>query len=217
MQNNYGYLVAKDNLLITLIPGNVNDEHRTVVDPALAQFSCSEATIVYICDRLTGLSHNQANIQMNMGKPDLAVKTGETVTDPLYKNNIPYRSYSYRCPHGITYFRTQDAAIMYYMNHTQNYDNYTGTARASNEMGEVWKEIPYLNGKKQGPFKTYYNYKKLPIYVQGQFDNDQLNGPFKQYHENGQLMTQGIYENGKRTGKWVWFDKKGITTQTENL
>ena len=35
------------------------------------------------------------------------------------------------------------------------------------------------------------------------------------FHDNGQLFTSGLHENGEREGLWELFDKDGNLTQTE--
>ena len=34
-------------------------------------------------------------------------------------------------------------------------------------------------------------------------------GPFKEYHENGQLRLEGTYNNGKKDGLWKWYYLNG--------
>ena len=35
------------------------------------------------------------------------------------------------------------------------------------------------------------------------------NGPYEEYHENGQLMLKGSYFNDKREGQWEWYYENG--------
>lgn len=39
--------------------------------------------------------------------------------------------------------------------------------------------------------------------------NDTLQGPYKTWHENGQLYMEGQFVKGKRSGKWTFFNPDG--------
>lgn len=36
-----------------------------------------------------------------------------------------------------------------------------------------------------------------------------LNGPYQEYHKNGQLSVTGQFENGKKEGRWTYYNEKG--------
>ena len=52
----------------------------------------------------------------------------------------------------------------------------------------------YKNGKKDGPFVSYYDNGKLKY--KGTFKDGKQDGPWVGYHNNGQLYFQGTYKNG---------------------
>ena len=39
---------------------------------------------------------------------------------------------------------------------------------------------------------------------EGKFD-----GPFVEYHENGQIFEKGTYKDGNKEGHWVWYMPNG--------
>ena len=45
--------------------------------------------------------------------------------------------------------------------------------------------------------------------------NELVTGIVEWFHDNGQLFTSGLHENGEREGLWELFDKDGNLTQTE--
>ena len=45
--------------------------------------------------------------------------------------------------------------------------------------------------------------------ISGKFLNGKFNGLFTHYWENGQLQTKGVYLNGKKEGRWVYFLSDG--------
>ena len=64
---------------------------------------------------------------------------------------------------------------------------------------ELRFEGEYLNGKRNGKGKEYYDDGKLLF--EGEYLNGKRNGKGKQYDWNGKLLFEGEYLNGKRKGK----------------
>jgi antitoxin component YwqK of YwqJK toxin-antitoxin module len=77
--------------------------------------------------------------------------------------------------------------------------------------GVIKRRVQYKNHKKNGICLFYYHtidgspnlYKEL-FYV-----NNRLQGIFKTYHENGQLMEMGLYKNDKEYGEYKKYDEHG--------
>ena len=57
-------------------------------------------------------------------------------------------------------------------------------------------EVYYDNGQLERKF-----YRK----------KQELEGPWVNYSENGQIIMVGNYKNGKEDGEWKWFEKDGST------
>ena len=51
---------------------------------------------------------------------------------------------------------------------------------------------------------------------QGAFRNGKREGPWVEYHNNGQLKKKGTYKDGEEVGTWVHYDSTGSETTIEN-
>lgn len=60
---------------------------------------------------------------------------------------------------------------------------------------------------KDGPHKTYFEREGLEgiLYKEGFLKNGQWNGPYKAYHNNGELNLEGNYKDGFRVGRWKMY------------
>lgn len=61
-----------------------------------------------------------------------------------------------------------------------------------------------------GAFETHY-VNDLPI-CKGVFKNNQPDGKWEFYYDNGQLCEQRFYDQGKKTGLWLFFEPDGDTS-----
>ena len=68
-------------------------------------------------------------------------------------------------------------------------------------------EGEYLNGKRNGKGKEYYDDGKLKF--EGEYLNGERNGKGKEYDRDGELKFEGEYLNGKRNGKGKDYDYDG--------
>ena len=59
----------------------------------------------------------------------------------------------------------------------------------------------------EGPFESYY--ENGQISEKGTIKNDEYHGLYKQYHENGQLWFETRFSNGERNGNYVQFYPNG--------
>ena len=65
-------------------------------------------------------------------------------------------------------------------------------------------EGEYLNGKKHGKGKEYY--ESCVLNYEGEYLNGERNGKGKEYNFNGKLVYEGEYLNGKRKIIWLlWY------------
>ncbi|APR81112.1 Hypothetical protein A7982_06459 [Minicystis rosea] len=98
-----------------------------------------------------------------------------------------------------------------------------------------WRELDYVDGKKQGPFVwrhsngmaqrigTYVDdqihgplvirYRSGTIAGEGTFRTGKLHGHWVQRHENGNLYYETDYVDDKRMGPWVWAEENGQVTE----
>lgn len=73
--------------------------------------------------------------------------------------------------------------------------------------GTLSNEGDYIDGRKQGPWISYYPDGKVA--VQGDYHQGEPTGTWNYYHENGQLSSTGLFVEGKRDGYWVSFSMDG--------
>jgi hypothetical protein len=50
--------------------------------------------------------------------------------------------------------------------------------------------------------------------ISGRLIDGKFNGLFVHYWDNGQLQTKGVYRDGKKEGKWVYFFRDGTVFET---
>ena len=70
--------------------------------------------------------------------------------------------------------------------------------------------IDYLApNKKNGQFIDYYDLEHVKIGHIKNYVNDQLEGAYKYYNDNGYLIVDGFYNNGKKSGEWKTYRISG--------
>ena len=75
-------------------------------------------------------------------------------------------------------------------------------------VGDNRDEIEYIDGLRNGMFKSYY--KDITISYEGKFVDDLPNGEHKWYWVNAKIKKQGKYVMGRKTGDWKKFDFDGM-------
>jgi len=73
--------------------------------------------------------------------------------------------------------------------------------------GNLLKEGPILNNKRNGKWKTYYRTGK--IWNEGKYKEGVRDDTIKGYYVNGNLKYKGIFKDGEKTGVWLYFDENG--------
>ena len=63
------------------------------------------------------------------------------------------------------------------------------------------------NGKKDGPWIEYHDNGQL--WSKGTYKDGKRVGPYVRYYANGQLSTKGTFKDGKLVGPWVGYNKDG--------
>ncbi|MDB2583342.1 hypothetical protein N9Y50_01790 [Alphaproteobacteria bacterium] len=70
------------------------------------------------------------------------------------------------------------------------------------------EECTHQNGNKIGLCIRYHPNGQLES--QGMYNNKgRMEGFWEFYFDNGQLMTKGIQSNGRFSGEWIWYNKDG--------
>ncbi len=102
-----------------------------------------------------------------------------------------------------------------------------GVHREYNTEGEVIAGKVYSNGivlfegivdeegRKQGPWKEYYETGELK--AEGKYRDDLKVQTWKYYYRNGKVEQKGDYMRGLPEGKWTWNYESGITWREEEF
>lgn len=67
---------------------------------------------------------------------------------------------------------------------------------------------------RDGRFEEYYQNGNLAS--EGTYDDGLEDGYWKDYHENGNIAAEGYYSQGKETGTWRFYDEQGKLEEEEN-
>jgi antitoxin component YwqK of YwqJK toxin-antitoxin module len=84
------------------------------------------------------------------------------------------------------------------------------------ESQKVYIENLFKNGHKNGPSMAFRDSTGNPWSLHT-YTNDTLNGPYKVWHENGQLRIEGQYKMGVKSGNWRFFDNQGTIQREINF
>ncbi len=94
------------------------------------------------------------------------------------------------------------------------------------EGGIIKSSGTYKNGVPEGTFREFSLegkitdsklFKEGVLVAEGIFDEaDKEQGPWKEYHPNGQVKAQGEYKDGKRIGEWSFYYPNGKLEQKGN-
>jgi antitoxin component YwqK of YwqJK toxin-antitoxin module len=74
-------------------------------------------------------------------------------------------------------------------------------------VGDNRDEIEYIDGLRNGLFKSYY--KDITVSYEGKFVDDLPNGEHTWYWPNGKIKKMGKYVMGRKTGDWKKYDSDG--------
>jgi antitoxin component YwqK of YwqJK toxin-antitoxin module len=91
--------------------------------------------------------------------------------------------------------------------------------RYNNE--KLWKEMMFIDDKSQGKAIEYYDNQnvKSECYYETTSKNgiriEHLHGPYLEYHDDGSLSIEGLYKEGLKCSKWIYYDEYGQITKTE--
>jgi len=90
----------------------------------------------------------------------------------------------------------EEASLVSYLDGKKN-----GIQRHYYNNGKLKELVYYENNLKDGPFEERYQNGELK--KKGNYKNDQLDGVYEEYTDHGTLISKGSYKNGIKTGKWL--------------
>ncbi len=82
------------------------------------------------------------------------------------------------------------------------------------ENGQISKEGPYKNGKRNGLWKTYY--KTGELWSKIYFKNGLSDSVTTAYYTNGKIRYQGFYTKGQKSGTWKIFKEDGTIKELKH-
>ena len=75
------------------------------------------------------------------------------------------------------------------------------------ENGQISKEGPYKNGRRNGLWKTYY--KTGELWSKIYFKNGLSDSITTAYYPNGKIRYEGFYTKGQKSGTWKLYKEDG--------
>ena len=82
-----------------------------------------------------------------------------------------------------------------------------------NFLTKLEKRVSYVDGKREGPFKTYF--KNGQLKSKGNWNGDGYM-TFEHYFENGQLESKGAFRDQSRDGKTEFYNENGQLKSIDN-
>lgn len=143
-----------------------------------------------------------------------------------YKFKIPYKDNGFKFLKYIIKNATEVQLVEKFFEDSSGlkqgkYESYTNT-------GVNEKSGYYLNDLKFGNWKIYeyifipnsefHRRGQITHYLKGNYiyQDDLLNGPFKEFHENGAILAEGLYKNDCLVDVCKWYFKNGQLSSLEN-
>ena len=77
--------------------------------------------------------------------------------------------------------------------------------------GQVFEHKEFDNGIQVGEFKQFFKNGQMKLEVK--IKDGKWAGTMKNYYPNGNPANIGLYTNGMKQGKWVFYDEKGKVTK----
>lgn len=81
---------------------------------------------------------------------------------------------------------------------------------------KIYIENLFKSGRKNGTSMAFRDSSGIPWSLHT-YTNDTLNGPYKVWHESGNLRIEGQYNMGIKSGNWRFFDEKGLVVREVNF
>ena len=82
-----------------------------------------------------------------------------------------------------------------------------GTVRRYYPGGAVSEEVSWVENRKSGPWKQYYEDGTLRL--ESGYEDNTLQGPYQVYYPDSTLKMEGYYQSGRSDGHWSYYDASG--------
>lgn len=80
------------------------------------------------------------------------------------------------------------------------------------DNGQMFEYKEYNNGAETGEFKQYFKNGQLKLEVK--IVDGKWSGTMRNYYPNGNPANIGLYQEGLKEGKWVFYDERGNVEKT---
>jgi len=110
------------------------------------------------------------------------------------------------------YYHKNSKAVMSVEKYKQG--KLDGLRKVFFEMGEIAEEANYVNGIRQGAYKKF-NVKGV-VLEEANYKNDNLSGQATYRDSDNNIVSQGIYTDGLKTGIWKFYEK-GKLVKEQNM
>lgn len=126
--------------------------------------------------------------------------SGDTVSKGSYINKIKHGAWCYYSSKGTVAMK----------------ENYVmgildGKSYVFDSAGDTVESISWKNGKMNGERKQFFP-QNQPFAIMFYTDN-QLSDAFTSYNDNGSIEVEGFYKNGKKEGRWKFYNASGKLIQ----
>lgn len=118
--------------------------------------------------------------------------------------SVQYVNGTVEGPRKIYYPNGQLMILETYMN-----GRFQGPYQTFYESGNKNEEGSYSDNQMEGEWRYYYDSEGNPVREVVQFRDNMENGPFREYHENGQLKAEGTYKDEYEDGMFREYDADG--------
>jgi antitoxin component YwqK of YwqJK toxin-antitoxin module len=86
--------------------------------------------------------------------------------------------------------------------------NLQGMVRSYYPSGKISEEVAWLENKKQGSWKQYYENGSLRLKCR--YENDMLNGLYEVFSADSTIKVRGAYLENNSNGIWSFYDETGL-------
>lgn len=179
-----GYKSAGDYIVkMSIIGESTIDEIQGLHYLYCAHFRTRAVEVLKIYHKIT---NEEIQSIPSDNDPSFIYTTGKTNIDKYYNGRGDFF-----CAPGIHFFLSEEPALYYGLKR----DNYTGPYKKWRDRGWLYLSCNYVNGKKEGILKSYYEYSGTPE-TECVFVNDKLT-KYKLWDKNGNVIidTDGIIPN----------------------
>lgn len=185
-----------------LLKYSVTNENRTnIINRNKASYRASDVYVNRIEHKFTGETVNSIKSNWN------GIETEYVVGYVIHVNNFDM-TLNKEMSSGLHYVLDKNIALHSNMLSLRN-NGYSGEYESYFPNGILWEKGSYSNGGRVGRWLSYRNSntQDMKLYKDANYVNGVLHGKYAEYHANGKLFLDGMYNNDQRDGLWTEFSE----------